>query len=214
VIEIFNDFEQGSETWRIARSGIPTASMFKAVMASGRGGGDSIGRGKYMRQLAGEVLSGVPMETYSNGSMKRGQKMEADLRREYAFLMNVEPTRVAFVRNGQKGCSPDSFIGDNGLLEIKSHAPDILIELIMKDEFPPCHRAQTQGQLWVCEREFVDIDCGYTGMPAPLIKRAYRDSMYIHKLAQAVDQFNDELAELVEKIKAYSPSIPAQERAA
>jgi hypothetical protein len=48
----------------------------------------------------------------------------------------------------------------------------------------------------------------------PFIKRAYRDSFYISKLSQAIDQFNDELAETVERIKRYSPSIPAQERAA
>jgi len=207
MIEIFDDFEQGTEAWRIARAGIPTASMFKTVLASGRGGGDSITRRKYMYQLAGEVISGVPMETYSNGAMRRGQKMEEELRNQYAYLTDAEPVRVAFVRNGQKGCSPDSFIGENGLLEIKSHAPDILIELILKDEFPPCHKAQTQGQLWVCEREWVDIDCGYTGMP-PLIKRAYRDPAYIRQLSNAVEQFNFELGQLVEKIKAYSPSIP------
>jgi hypothetical protein len=133
--------------------------------------------------------------------------MEAELRNYYAFLTDAEPKQVGFIRNGRKGCSPDSLLDPNGLLEIKSHAPHILIELLFKDEFPTEHKPQTQGQLLVAEREFVDIICGYTGMP-PLIKRAYRDSFYIKKLSDAIDQFNDELAALVEKIKAYSPSIP------
>ena len=37
----------------------------------------------------------------------------------------------------------------------------------------------------------------------PFIKRAYRDERYIADLAAAVSQFNDELAVVVEQIRAY-----------
>ena len=212
MIEIF-DIEQNTDAWKLARCGIPTASQFKTVLASGKGGGESVGRRKYLYQLAGEIVSGIPMESYGNGFMDRGHRMEEELRNYYAFLADAEPERVGFIRNGQKGCSPDALLGSNGLLEIKSHAPHLLIDLLFKDEFPPEHKPQTQGQLLVAEREFIDIICGYTGMP-PLVKRAYRDSFYIKKLSDAIDQFNDELAETVERIKRYSPSIPALEHAA
>lgn len=49
--------EQGSADWYEARRGIPTASMFSTVMASGRGGGESKTRRKYLLQLAGEILT-------------------------------------------------------------------------------------------------------------------------------------------------------------
>lgn len=202
MLEIFRDIEQGTEAWRRARAGIPTTSNFATVMASGRGGGESVTRRKYLYQLAGEIITGEPAESYSNGYMQRGKAMEAEARDYYAFRTNVDPEQIGFIRNGKKGCSPDSLIGENGMLEVKTHQPDILVDLIFKDQFPPEHKAQTQGALWVAEREWIDLICYFTGMPA-FIKRAHRDSAYIRTVSQAVDQFNEELNSIVERIRAY-----------
>lgn len=192
------DCEQGSEEWHLARAGLVTASNFHAILAKGEGKT----RGKYMRQLAGEIITGQPMESYSNGYMDRGKVMEDSIRKNYAFQQDVEPQKVGFIVNGPKGASPDSLIGADGALEIKSKSPDLLIEVLFKDEFPPEHKAQCQGVLWVAEREWIDIAVGYTGMPL-IIKRAYRDTRYILDLQVAVDRFNEELHELVAKVRAY-----------
>ena len=194
--------EQGSEDWRKARAGVPTASNFQTVLAKGRGGSESLTRNKYLRQLAGERITGEPMETFQSGAMKRGNEMEERARNFYSFLTDAEPELVGFIRNGNKGASPDSLIGDEGLLEIKTCAAHILIEHILKGEFPPEHRAQTQGQLWIAEREWVDLICFWPGMP-PFVKRAVRDESYIQTLSEAVDQFNDELAAMVSKINSF-----------
>lgn len=204
MISIFN-CAQGTEEWYLARAGIPTASMFATVMASGRGGGESKTRAKYMRQLAGEIITGKPIEGYSNHHMERGHEMEPEARDLYAFATDTVPEIVGFVRNGNKGCSPDSLVGANGMLEIKTKLPDLLIECLERDDFPPEHRAQCQGALWVAEREWIDITVYWPGMPV-FIKRAYRDEPYIKTMAGAVDQFNDELAALVERVRNYQPS--------
>lgn len=204
MIEVFN-CEQGTEEWFLARAGIPTASMFSTVMASGRGGGESKTRAKYMRQLAGEIITGKPIEGFTNHHMERGHVMEPEARDLYAFATDTAPETVGFIRNGNKGCSPDSLIGENGMLEIKSKLPDLLIECLERDDFPPEHRAQCQGALWVAEREWIDITVYWPGMPV-FIKRAYRDEAYIKTMAGAVDQFNDELAALVERVRSYQPS--------
>jgi hypothetical protein len=201
-MEIYRDIEQGSDGWRQARCGIVTASMFKTVLANGKGGGESITRRKYMYALAGERVTGEPAETFSNKHMDRGRSMEAEARRFYEFMHDCECEQIGFIRNGDKGCSPDSLIGTSGALEIKTALPGILVELILKDNFPPEHKAQTQGQLWVAERDWIDLQIFWPGMP-PLIKRAYRDEAYIRDLAAAVDQFNAELNEVVERIKSY-----------
>lgn len=200
-IEIF-DFEQGTPEWFKCRMGIPTASEFSTVMASGKGGGESKTRKTYMLKLAGELLTGELMESYTNVHMERGKVMEDEARSFYAFMHDAEPERVGFVRNGAKGCSPDSLIGHNGALEIKTALPHILGELILKDQFPPEHKAQTQGVLWVTEREFIDLVVYWPKMPR-FVKRAYRDEPYIKEMSAAVDQFNAELAELVEKLRRY-----------
>lgn len=192
--------EQGTDSWFRARMGMPTASEFSTVMASGKGGGDSKTRRTYMFKLAGEIITGEPSESYSNAHMERGKEMEDEARASYSFDHDMEPQRIGFVINGPKGCSPDSFIGSNGMLEIKTKLPHLLIDLLLKDDFPPEHKAQCQGGIWVCEREWIDISVYWPKMP-PFIKRAYRDEPYIAEMAKAVDAFNAELAETVDRIR-------------
>lgn len=194
--------EQGSDAWFRARMGIPTASEFSTVMASGKSGGESKTRKTYMLKLAGEIITGEPMESFSNAHMERGKVMEDEARDFYSFMTDAEPECVGFIRNGQKGCSPDSLIGDKGMLEIKTKAPHLAIETILKDkEFLPEHKAQCQGALWVAEREWIDLAVYWPKVPI-FIKRAYRDEEYITKLSAAVDLFNEELQEIVEKVKS------------
>jgi hypothetical protein len=203
-MEIFHDIQQGTPEWFAVRLGTPSASQFKTVMARGRGEGVSLTRTKYMRQLAGERLTGQPMETYSNGAMERGKAMEAEARDYYAFMKDCDPVQVGFVRNGDGdnlyGCSPDALVGDDGLLEIKTAKPDVLIEWIERGTLPPEHRSQVQGQMWGCEREWCDF-IGYWPRMPKFIIHVERDGSYIDKLATAVAEFNAELSELVERLR-------------
>lgn len=212
-IEII-DCEQRSPEWFEARRGIPTASRFKTILAKskddpGKGG---LSRLSYMEDLAVEIISGQPTESYTNAAMDRGRTMEDDIREKYGLLMDVEPERVGFVRNGQKGCSPDSFIGQDGMLEIKTTISRLLVSMLRKKEFPATHKAQCQGGLWVCEREWVEIivvgvASDNSPVPTPnmprLQVRANRDEGYIVNLAREVERFNADLHEMVEEIRRY-----------
>lgn len=198
-MEIF-DMPQGSEEWFAVRAGIPTASEFATVMARGKGGGESKTRKTYLYKLAGEILTGKPAENYSNGHMERGRDMETEARTLYALSASDTLSRVGFVKNRGAGCSPDSFVGERGLLEIKTKLPHLLIELLDKDDFPPEHKAQCQGQLWITEREWIDISVYWPDLP-PLVKRAYRDEPYVKSLEKAVSDFNAELADVVERVR-------------
>ena len=207
MIEIF-DFDQGSPEWYAARMGIPTASEYSTVMASGKGGGESKTRATYMRKLAGEILTGEPMESYSNSNMDRGKVMEPEARELYGFVHDCELRQVGFVRNGNTGCSPDSLIGEDGALEIKTAFPHILIDILDRGKFPAEHVAQCQGVLWVSGREWIDLVVYWPKLPL-FVKRAYRDESYIGGLASAVGTFNVELAALVTKIREYKSSPAA-----
>jgi len=202
MIQIF-DCEQGSAEWFACRAGIPTASMFSTVMAKGEGKT----RSKYMRTLAGEVITGEMAESYSNAHMDRGRAMEDDARRLYAFMADADPVQVGFVRNGQKGASPDSLIGANGGLEIKTALPDIQIDRLERNRLPPEHVAQVQGNIWTAERDWWDFVSFWPKLPM-LRVRVYRDEAYIKTLSDEIDRFNDELAALVERIRRYgSPHV-------
>ena len=196
------DCEQGTPEWLAARAGIPTASEFHTVMAVGPKGGKSATRIAYLNKLAGEVLTGEPMASYSNADMERGKLMEDEARDLYAFSLNIEPIRVGFVRNGDKGASPDSLVGDNGGLEIKSAAAHIQVARLLDGGLPSEHKAQVQGNLWVCEREWWDF-CSYCPKLPLLRVRVHRDEEYIKKIAQEVELFNIELQQTVEYIRRY-----------
>jgi len=198
MIEIIN-CEQGTPEWFSARVGIPTASRFSDILAKGEGKT----RGRYLRDLAAEIIRGTPEEeTYTNAHMERGKAQEDEARRLYAFMADADPVQVGFIRDGRKGCSPDSLIGDDGGLEIKTALGHIQIERLQRGTLPSEHVAQVQGSLWVAGRQWWDFVSYSPGLP-PLITRVERDEPYIATLAKAVDAFNEELDALVASVRGY-----------
>lgn len=200
-LEIF-DCEQGSDDWLRVRLGMPTASEFSTVLSVGRGGGESKSRLTYLRKLAGERITGEPAESFTNKYMERGKLLEPEARDYYTFVTDNHVQCVGFIKNAKKGCSPDALVGTNGMLEVKTQAPHLLIEYLEDDtSIPPEHYAQLQGNLWVAEREWIDLLVYFPKMPSSL-RRVNRDEIYIAALAKAVDKFNDELDALEARIRA------------
>lgn len=192
--------DQNSMAWRLARMGIPTASSFDAIMTPGKTKTEQKTRQTYLYRLAGEILTGEPMEHVVTRDMERGHALEPEARDLYVFQTGAVLERVGFVRNGRAGCSPDSLIGKNGGLEIKTKAPHLLIEAIQKDDFPENHVAQVQGTLYLTEREWWEIAVYWPGLPL-FIKRTYRDEEYIKTLASEIDRFNTDLDAVVAQIR-------------
>lgn len=193
ALEIF-DCEQGSPEWHACRRGIPTASRFADVLAKGQG----ITRRKYLLTLAGEAITGECAESFSNAHMGRGHVMEADARNLYAFDHDVEPQLVGFMRRGRAGCSPDSLVGDAGMLEIKSKLPHLQLDVLEKGKLPSEHIAQVQGQLWIAGRDWCDFVSYWPRLPLFCI-RVERDDKYIETLSQAVADFVGELDSYIER---------------
>lgn len=188
----------------MVKSGCSAEQLAAAVKAArARGASPSAARLKYLRTLAGEIIRGTPEEEgYSSAAMERGKVMEAEARDLYAFARGVDPEQVGFVRNGNVGASPDSFVGTDGGLEIKTALAHIQIERLQKNELPSEHKAQVHGNMWVAERAWWDFVSYSPGLP-PMIIRIERDEAYIAKIAAAVDAFNSELADVVEKVRRY-----------
>jgi predicted phage-related endonuclease len=198
-VETF-ELEQGTPEWWDVRMGIATASNFTKVKA----GGEGKIRWRYMRMLAGEQITRMPAETFRNDAMDRGTAQEPALRSLYALMTNNEPIPCGFMRRRlgdyMIGCSPDSLIETKGMLEIKSAAAHVLIEVVEGNQIPPEHVAQCQGSLLVSGREYCDLFIGCPGM-RPFYKRIPRDEAYITMLANFLDVFNRELAQMVERHK-------------
>lgn len=189
------DMPQGSPEWYEARLGLPTASEFGAILAKGQG---KVRRG-YLCRLAAERILGETQETFSNYHFRRGKELEAEARELYAFLNEVEPTIVGFVRNEIAGCSPDALIGDDGMLEIKTRLPALMVDVLAQGHVPAEHKAQLQGGLWITERSWVDFVAYWPGMPL-FVVRVDRDAEYIETLANEITKFAAELEEIVRRI--------------
>jgi predicted phage-related endonuclease len=195
MITIFN-CEQNSPEWMACRLGIPTASAFSKILAKGEGKT----RKRYLLDLAAERITGEMAESYSNSHMERGHAMEAEARNMYAFRMDQDPVRVGFIRRDAEraGASPDSLVGDDGLLEIKTKLGALQLEVLEQKRLPSEHVAQVQGQLWVSGRAFCDFVSYWPKLPL-FVTRVARDEAYIASLAQAVADFNGELDSLVKR---------------
>ena len=203
---------QNSDEWFAAKVGIPSSSQFSAILA-GRDSGAFMTRRTYMHKLAGERITGKPAENFRGAAMDRGHAMEAEARSLYEFTNSVTVEQVGFIKNHGAGASPDALVGDDGLLEIKTAAPHVLIGHIEAGKFPTEHFAQVEGQMWVSERQWCDLLIYWPGM-APFQARAARDDDWIDRvLAPDVQRFIDELDDLVARLTgndapAVAPATP------
>jgi hypothetical protein len=211
-MEVFADIEQGSPEWLEMRKGLPTASNFHKVMAkAGPKGGTShkeyVQRTRYMRVLAGELLTGELQEADWEGNRhtERGKEREDEARLLYALDHGIEPVQVGFVKNGNCGCSPDSFVGDDGGLEIKDAVASTQIERLTNGTLPNEHKWQVLGELLVCERDYWDFMSHCRGLP-PLYIRTRRDDVKdeLQALRDGIDKFCAERDMLIKWIRAMS----------
>jgi len=206
---IVHDCEQNTSEWHELRRGIVTASGMQAVMAKGKTPGSrSETRAKYMRQLAGQIITGEVQESWSNEHTDRGHAMEDDARRMYAFMADAEPRRIGFVTSQWDGFtvgySPDSFVADAGAIEIKTKLPDLMIECYERDagDPPPEHMRQLQAGLAIADREWIDLVCYWPRMPL-YICRVVRNEVFITAMKAETKRFNEELHAMVDRIRRY-----------
>lgn len=198
---IIETFEQGSIEWFAARVGIPTASNFDLIITNK--GEPSKQRQKYLYTLAGERIIGQKEETYQNAAMQRGIAMEGEARTLYELISGVEVRQVGICYPDEKKCvaaSPDGLINDDGLLEIKCPLLSTIVAYLVEGKLVSDYWQQTQGQLYVTGREWVDLMAYYPAIK-PLIIRIKRDEEFIACLDLALTKFCKELDETTEKLR-------------
>lgn len=210
-IEIIDDVPQGSPEWKALRVGIPTASRFADAMASAKIPGDEPKtRARYMKDLAGEVMTGEPAEGFRSRAMLRGQEVEPVLRATFQIETGLDVREVAFVRRtmpfGIVGASPDGLIDHDCGLEIKSTEPALLIDILRSGRVPAEYVPQVQGNMLVTGRPSWWLAIGFPGMP--LFKRKImRDSAYIARMTVALEVFQQELDEMVAWLRNYGGGL-------
>jgi hypothetical protein len=203
---IVHTCEQGSDEWFSLRAGKPTASCFdKLITSTAKPSKSLVG---YAITLAGELYAGKPLDAWEGNSYtERGKLLEDDARKMYAFMNDVEPEIIGFVTDDalKYGCSPDSLVKSDGMLEIKCLKAENHIKAILcyrkHNNCPPDYVQQTQGQLMVCERDWCDLFFFHPDLPQ-LIIRQERNEAIISALSNHIETVINERDKILIELRA------------
>jgi hypothetical protein len=203
--------EQGTEEWLRLRLGIPTASCFDQIITP-KTAELSKSSSAYMHLLLAEWIGGQPLEEFENDWTRHGHEYESEARSAYEFAAGAEVQQVGFITrdDGRVGASPDGIVGNKGLCELKCPKANNHVAYLLTRACEEKYRPQLQGQLWVCEREWVDIQSYCPGFPTVVVRVA-RDEAYIGKLSKAVLSFVDVMMECRMKLTQNYGPFPRRE---
>ena len=170
-----HDVEQRSEEWYGLRAGMPTASEFSKIVTSK--GEPSKSAATYALTLAAEKFAGRPVDAWE-GSVwtDRGRELETRAIELYEFTRDVDITPIGFVTTDDDimGCSPDGFVGDDGLAEVKCLKAENHIKAILYHQktgrSPTDYVQQAQGQMMICGRAWCDIVFYHPVLPLLVIR--------------------------------------------
>jgi putative phage-type endonuclease len=143
--------EQRTEEWFDARKGRVTASIVGAIL----GLAPYMTRADAMRSMVREAL-GADREFTGNVATEYGTMNEAQALLDFRIETGFDVETVGFVAvEDWAGCSPDGFVGDVGLVEVKCPYG-------LRNDNPPAFKAlaeqphyyaQVQFQLWAIGRK-------------------------------------------------------------
>lgn len=201
--------EQRSEEWHKARCGVVTASRFKDVMASGRGGKPSVTRQNYISYIVAERLTGEVQDSFQGRAMQHGVDTEAEGIAAYEWETGYDVIIPGFIRSGDLpfcGASPDALVpAEGGGLELKCPASSVVhLKNVLELKTPSIYVAQVQGGMMVTEAEWWDFGSYDPRMPpgSQLVTvRVMRDEKYIKKLREELLKFEEECQALQREIE-------------
>lgn len=188
-----HDCVQGTTEWSHLRAGIPTASNFHKIITP-KTHKPSKSAPEYMLKLLAERVMGHPAEEFKSSWMARGQALESSAVAYYQMQNDVDTTPIGFVTNDARtiGASPDRFVGDHGLLEVKCPSEAIHMGYLLGEDVDGDYYCQAQGQLWITERMWIDVVSYHPDMPSVTV-HVHRDEDFIDVLADAVERFSSAL---------------------
>jgi putative phage-type endonuclease len=200
---------QRTSDWIAIRWGKVTGSRFHDIIAKTKSG-YAASRKNYMAELVVERLTEPPTEDvgFKTTAMQDGIDNEPVARLAYELETGNTVDEAFFEQyNDYVGASPDGYVGDKGLIEIKCPKTASHIETLRTQKVPTQYYTQMQGQMLCTGREwcdFISYDPRIVENAQLFIKRVERDESFIADLIDELDDFLDELEEQVEFIKEYN----------
>lgn len=194
-----SDIIQRSDEWFKSKHGNVGCSRLADVLASGKGGAESLTRKSYMQELLCERLTGERKESYTSKEMQYGIDMEPTARATYEIETGVEVETFYGQMHptiDRWWGSPDGLVGLDGMIEIKCPNTTTHIDTIMNGTINQRYIYQMSGYLEIFGRQWIDF-VSYDGrVPDELqiyIRRFTRAELPLDKCREGVILFLEEL---------------------
>lgn len=196
------------EVWHAERLGKFTSSKIGSLMSKGRGKGQEWGQMamSYIYTKIAEKMTGVPHYTPETNAMQWGNDHEAEAIEKYNLVTEngATPMGKVFIKfNDNCGGSPDGFVGDDGVIEVKcpynsaNHIETFIERTIKKEYFYQC-----QGNMLFSDRKWCDFISYDPRMPEDMqlvIVRVERDDDVCNSIAERIEQAASKIIEIQEK---------------
>ena len=153
--------DQGTEEWLHARLGVITGSKIGKCFTS-KGNISEAGSKTLARELAAEELhkkSNIPMVSYTNVHMERGNALEEEAFNAYVFSSGQQYKKIGFLLDKDRGvgCSPDGVLFDGHAIkegiEIKCPMAKTHIAYLDYNGLPTDYEAQVRWNLWTSKSD-------------------------------------------------------------
>jgi len=202
MIKYHYDIEQGTPEWHDLRRGVLTSTAIKTLITPTGKLADNDKTRAHIYEVAAQRITGRTEDTFLSFDMMRGHTEEILARDLYA--RHYAPVNeCGFITNDKLGFlvgySPDSLVGEDGIIEVKSAKAKIQVQRIADGRMPTEHYAQVQTGLWVTGRQWCDFISYSNGMKM-MVVRVNADPDYHALIEQAAKAFEAKVSEV---IKAY-----------
>ena len=213
ALTVYDQLDQGSDSWLQARAGILTASTIGQLITAKTIKPAMNDRSRGLCQtLIAERITGHVEPVHPNRAMTRGTLLEPEARRIYAAQTGQDVDEVGFARLDTDtytlGSSPDGLVGETGGIEIKSPSAKVHVATVLSCAIPDYNRAQVQAFLHVTGREWCDFISYYPGEPLFII-RDYPDQRWQKAIASAAEQFEETARSAVARYETATHGLPA-----
>jgi exodeoxyribonuclease (lambda-induced) len=189
-------YPQGSDEWFEVRLGKLTASTAQAIATNGKG------LETLCFEKVAERMTGKMKEQYTNLDMERGKELEYTARSSYELEAEDLVKEVGFVElNEYIGCSPDGFVGADGLVEIKCPNDTNFTRYLYDKKIDPKYWYQMQMQMYVTDREWVDYVVYNQNYQKHITERVVRDQKAIKKITDGLDAGVKKMEEIWQRIQ-------------
>lgn len=209
---------QGSAEWLHQRGGKLTASRAADAFRKLKSGAWAATRRVYMIELLAERLTGLATDHYLSREMLFGIEHEPDAIAAYEFDHDCTVQPGVFVEHptiSNMGATPDGFVGDDGIVEMKNPKTTTFLEVVLSGQPDPDHLAQAMFQLACApSRKWCDLRYHDVRLPLNVCNfeiRVHREPAIIAAIEAQAREFLSELDALESRFKTAPKSAQAEE---